>query len=135
MPPLMSAFIMRLLRGEPPIIYGDGEKRRDFIYIDDVTSFNALALVDARTDGRVYNVGTGVNYSLNEIYAQVAALVGVAIPPLYKPELPGEADVTLADVTDSLALGWRPRVSLTEGLERSIEYITHVLDASGQTLR
>lgn len=135
MPPLMSAFIMRLLRGERPIIYGNGEKRRDFIYIDDVTAFNALTLVDSRTDGHVYNVGTGVNHSINEIYAKVAALLGATLTPVHQAELPGEAEVTLADVEDSLALGWRPRVSLTEGLQRAADYITQVLDPNGQSVR
>src|SRR5438445_5246934 len=53
-PPLMSAFAIKMLRGERPVIYGTGEKRRDFIYIDDVTEFNALALQSPRTDGQVY---------------------------------------------------------------------------------
>src|SRR5213080_2084108 len=66
-PPLMSAFAMKLLRGERPIIFGTGEKRRDFVYVDDVVDFVLLVLRDSRMDGGVFNVGSGVNRSVNEI--------------------------------------------------------------------
>ena len=131
MPPLMSAFIIRLLDGERPIIYGSGEKRRDFIYIDDVTEFNVLALRDPRTDGRVYNVGSGVNYSVNEVFSAVEELLKTGLRSVYKEDLPGEADVTLADIQNERELGWEPRVRLREGIERSIAYIKeHVLGES-----
>ncbi len=120
---MMSAFIMRLLQGERPVIYGTGEKRRDFIYIDDVTEFNLLALRDPRTDGQVYNVGSGVNYSVNEIFSAAEELLKTGLRPVYKDDLPGEAEITLADISNEIALGWKPRVSLRDGIERSIAYI------------
>jgi UDP-glucose 4-epimerase len=58
-----------------------------------------------------------------ELYRRVADLLGTAIEPEYKPELPGEAEATLADVSAARALGWEPRVDLDEGLRRSIDYI------------
>jgi UDP-glucose 4-epimerase len=58
-----------------------------------------------------------------ELYRRVAGLLGTAIEPEYKPELPGEAAATLADVSAARALGWEPRVDLDEGLRRSIDYI------------
>ena len=122
-PPLMSAFAIRLLRRERPIIYGTGEKRRDFIYIDDVTDFNVLALRDSRTDGGVYNVGTGVNYSVNDIFHQVEAILQTGLKPTYEDDLPGEAEATLAGIQLELSLGWRPRVGLRNGIERSIAYV------------
>jgi UDP-glucose 4-epimerase len=130
-PPLMSAFAMALLRGESPVIYGSGEKRRDFVYVDDVTEFNLLALRDGRTDGQVYNVGSGVNHSVNEIFALMAALLGSRVRPVYRDDLPGEAEATLADIGPARALGWAPRVGFREGLERSIAYVEeHVLGES-----
>lgn len=122
-PPLMSAFAIKLLRGERPTIYGTGEKRRDFIYVDDVTDFNVLALCDSRTDGGVYNVGTGVNYSVNEIFLVVEDLLRTSLTPLHADDLPGEAEATLASIGNELKLGWRPRVGLRAGIERSIEYV------------
>ena len=122
-PPLMSAFALKLLRGERPVIYGTGEKRRDFVYVDDVTEFNVLALRDPRTDGHVYNVGSGVNYSVNDVFREVEALLRTGLAPIYKDDLPGEAEATLADIQTELKLGWRPRVGLREGIERSIAYV------------
>jgi UDP-glucose 4-epimerase len=127
-PPVMSAFILRLLRGEVPTIYGTGEKRRDFIYVDDVNDFHVQCLDDARTIGGTFNLGSGRDYSVNEILAEIQLLLGTAVSAQHLPDLPGEADRTCADAGRARALGWRPRVGLREGLEKSIAYIrTHVL--------
>jgi len=131
-PPVMSAFIIRMLRGERPVIYGTGEKRRDFIYVDDVNDFHMALLEGAWSNGRVFNVGTGVNYSINEIYQLVEELLQTGLKPIYKPDLPGEAQVTLADITAGRELGWQPKVDIHEGLRRSIQYIRErVLQAVG----
>jgi UDP-glucose 4-epimerase len=122
-PPVMSAFIIRMLRGERPIIYGTGEKRRDFIYVDDVNDFHMIVLEEPRSNGRVFNVGTGVNFSINEVYQLVEQLLQTGLKPIYKPDLPGEAQVTLADITAGRELGWQPKVDIYEGLRRSIQYI------------
>lgn len=122
-PPVMSAFIIRMLQGERPVIYGSGEKRRDFIYVDDVNALHRVILDDPRSAGRVFNVGTGTNYSVNEVYAAVESLLNTGLEPVYKPDLPGEAQMTLADISSARELGWSPRVELREGLSRSIRYI------------
>jgi UDP-glucose 4-epimerase len=122
-PPVMSAFIIRMLRGERPIIYGTGEKRRDFIFVDDVNDLHLLLLEDPRSNGRVFNVGSGVNFSTNEIYRLIEELLQTGLHPIYKPDLPGEAQVTLADITAARELGWKPRVDIHDGLRRTIQYI------------
>jgi nucleoside-diphosphate-sugar epimerase len=122
-PPVMSAFIIKLLRGERPVIYGTGEKRRDFIYVDDVNDFHLRCIDDERTEGEAYNLGTGVNYSVREIYDEIATQLGTSIEPEFRPDLPGEAQANLADISAARALGWEPRIDLHEGLARSIEYI------------
>ncbi|MBX6366017.1 MAG: NAD-dependent epimerase/dehydratase family protein [Gemmatimonadetes bacterium] len=129
-PPVMSAFILNLLRGERPTIYGTGEKRRDFVYVDDVNDFHVLCLWDARTDGRVFNLGSGESHSVREIFEAVRRLVGADVEPVYADDLPGEAWETRADISAARALGWSPRVGLEEGLRRLIEYIRrHVVGA------
>jgi nucleoside-diphosphate-sugar epimerase len=122
-PPVMSAFIIKLLRGERPVIYGTGEKRRDFIYVDDVNDFHLRCIDDERTEGEVYNLGTGINYSVREIYDEIATQLGTSIEPEFRTDLPGEAQANLADISAARALGWEPRIDLHEGLARSIEYI------------
>jgi UDP-glucose 4-epimerase len=128
-PPVMSAFIIKLLKGERPVIYGTGGKRRDFVYVDDVNDFHMLCVKDARTEGGTYNVGSGESYSVREIFDRIAALLGTNSEPRHEPDLPGEAEQTLGDIRAARALGWEPKIDLTTGLERSIAYIReHVLD-------
>ena len=123
MPPVMSAFILKLLRGEQPRIYGTGEKRRDFIYVDDVNSFHLKCVEDERTDNRTFNLGTGENYSINQIFEHIEGLLKTGIKPKYEPEMPGEAEITLADIGETLSTGWRPQTNLTTGLVKSIAYL------------
>jgi nucleoside-diphosphate-sugar epimerase len=131
-PPVMSAFAIKLLRGEQPVIYGSGEKRRDFIYVDDVNAFHLLSAFEPHTDGKTYNLGSGVNYSVREIFDRIAALVGSTLEPRHEADLPGEAQDTLADLTLARSLGWEPRVDLTSGLTRSLAYIReHVIERAG----
>ena len=127
-PPVMSAFILKLLRGERPVIYGTGEKKRDFVYVDDVNAFHLQCLLDPRTDGAVFNVGSGKNYSIREIYQEIAHLLQADVEPEFRGDLPGEAQETLADIRSAQSLGWNPHTSLREGLKASIAYIReHVM--------
>jgi UDP-glucose 4-epimerase len=122
-PPVHSAFIIKLLRSERPTIYGDGEKRRDFVFVDDVNDFHLQCIEDARTDGEAFNLGSGVSTSVNELYALVSRMLGQDVRPEHKPDLAGEAETTHADIAKARALGWEPRVSLEAGLRRQIDYI------------
>ena len=122
-PPVMSAFIIKLLKGVAPIIYGTGEKRRDFIYVDDINDFHLQCLTDQRTDGGVFNLGAGVNYSVNDIYRLVSNLLDIHVPPQRLPDQPGEAETTLADISAARALGWVPKTDIETGLKNAIAYI------------
>ena len=122
-PPVMSAFIIKLLKGDVPTIYGNGEKRRDFVYVDDINDFHVKCLTDPRTDGGVFNLGAGVNYSVNDIYQLVSNLLDIHVPPLRMPDLPGEAQITLADITAAKKLGWIPKTDICRGLQNAIQYI------------
>jgi UDP-glucose 4-epimerase len=122
-PPVMSSFIIRMLQGERPVIYGTGEKRRDFVYVDDVNDLHLVILEDDRANGKILNVGSGVNFSINEIYGLTDGLLKTGIRPIYKPDLPGEAQITLADISAAKRLNWKPRVDIRDGLSRTIEYL------------
>jgi len=122
-PPVFSAFIIKLLKNERPVIYGTGEKRRDFVHVDDVNDFHLQCLTDPRTDGKTFNIGSGLNYSINEIYHLIAELLGSDLEPMYMPDLPGEAWSTLADITEAKKLGWEPKIDIRTGLQTSIAYI------------
>ena len=122
-PPLMSAIIIKLLRGEQPIIFGDGEKRRDFVYVNDVNDAHLLLMKEDKANNEVYNIGYGKNYSVNEIYKMIRDLTGIAIDPIYKENLPGEAQINLADCAKLKSLGWEPKTTLEEGLKIQLDYI------------
>jgi UDP-glucose 4-epimerase len=126
-PPVMSAFILRLLRSERPTIYGTGEKRRDFVYVDDVNDFHAQCLTDARTEGGTFNLGSGEDHSVREIFEMIRALLGSAVEAERAADLPGEATRTCADIGRARALGWAPRTPLAEGVRRSVAHIRRVL--------
>ncbi|CAN5677437.1 SDR family oxidoreductase [soil metagenome] len=133
-PPVMSAFIIKLLSGERPTIYGTGEKRRDFIYVDDVNDFHLQCLTDDRTCGRTFNLGSGTDYSVREIYDEIQSLMGTNVEPLHAPDLPGEAERTCGDIAQARELGWAPGTGLREGLQWTIDYIRrNVVSADGLT--
>jgi len=122
-PPVFSSFIIKILRSEQPVIFGTGEKRRDFIHVDDINDFHIKCMTDSKTDNDVFNLGSGVNYSINEIYDTIASLLEYKNKPLYKPDLPGEAFANLADISKAKSLGWSPKVDLRTGLKSSINFI------------
>jgi UDP-glucose 4-epimerase len=122
-PPVFSAFIIKFLKGERPVIYGDGSKRRDFIHVDDINDFHILAMNDDRTNGRVYNLGTGKNVSVLEIYKMIQKILGSQIEPEFKSNQAGEAQENLADTSKALLLGWNPKTGLEEGMKGMVSYI------------
>ena len=122
-PPVMSGIIVKLSQEKRPVIYGNGSKRRDFIYIDDVNDFHILAMKDKRADGKTFNLGGGKNYSVLEIYKMVSKILKTNIKPIFKLDQEGEAKQNLGDISKARKLGWEPKTSLEEGLKHSIEYI------------
>lgn len=121
-PPVMSAFIIKLLREEAPTIYGTGEKRRDFVHVNDINRFHEMCINDNRTDNAVFNLGSGVSYAVNEIFEKISHLLKTDIAPIIKSELPGEAYETLANTSAAEKLGWKPEITLEQGLMDFIEY-------------
>ena len=115
----MSRFIRAALDGCPIEIYGGGQQSRDFTYVDDIVTANLLAAEKA-PPGRIYNIGGGVEVTVNEIVRTLERQIGT-LRTLRQEEGPGEARRTSADT--SLArkeLGYRPRVGLEEGLTRQL---------------
>lgn len=130
-PPLFSALIINLLKGNQPTIFGNGTKRRDFVYVDDINDFHILCINDERTTGKVFNLGSGINHSVNEIYDIVSELTGTGIRPKYLDDLPGEAFQNLADITEAKKLGWHPSTDIKTGMQKSVDFIRKEI-ASGR---
>ena len=125
---VLAIFITRMLKGEQPTIYGDGEQSRDFTFIDNVVSGNLLAC-EAPADkvaGMYFNVATGTRVTLNYTYSVLQKLIGYREPPLYGPERAGDIKHSLADI--SLAekqLGYQTLVKFEDGLSRTVDWYKH----------
>ena len=110
--PVMGIFTRQRDAGEPLTIVGDGEQRRDFIHVSDVVNANIMAALSNQEDeyyGQVYNVGSGTNYSVN----QIAAMISDNTTNI--PARPGECHVTLANYDKIYkAFGWKPQIKLED---------------------
>jgi UDP-glucose 4-epimerase len=121
---VISIFIDRLARGEPPLIYGDGEQTRDFIFVSDVVRANLLAAAVPQAAGQLFNIGTGRPVSLNHLVALLADLSQVAISPVYQAPRPGDIRHSYASAEQARqVLGWSAQVPLAEGLKRLIQTV------------
>jgi len=111
---VVAIFAGKLLAGEPCTVFGDGEQTRDFVYVDDVV--DAFVRAADRGEGLLANIGTGVETSVNELYAAMAAAAGVDTPPVYAPARAGElARSALDPGRAGRELGWSPTTSLADG--------------------
>jgi UDP-glucose 4-epimerase len=118
---VVAIFCHRLLTGERPVINGDGEQTRDFVYVGDVAVANLRALERPDVAGPV-NIGTGLETSVNALYRRLAAAAGTEQPPGRAPARPGEQRRSCLDPGRAeRRLGWRPQVSLDEGLARTYD--------------
>jgi len=120
---VVSRFIDAIVSGKRPVIYGDGEQTRDFTYVENVTDANLVACHAPQAAGRVYNVGCGQRTSLNQLWEVMAKLSGSNMKPVYESERAGDVRHSQADITRAAEeLGYLPRISLSEGLERSLSF-------------
>jgi UDP-glucose 4-epimerase len=129
---VVAIFGQRLLAQEPAIINGDGEQTRDFIYVDDVVRANMLAVT---TDLRgIYNVGTGIETTVNVLYTHLATHSGVTGAPRHGPPKVGEQRRSVLDCRKlHTATGWTPTVLLDEGLRRTVAYFAEQRSAGKTT--
>jgi nucleoside-diphosphate-sugar epimerase len=115
--------VSRMLRGERPTIYGDGEQTRDFCHVANVVRANLLAAESDRAAGQVVNVGCGVAISVNQIVRSVNAITGLNVQAEHVAPRPGEIRHSLADISAARELlGYEPVLMFEEGLAKAIEW-------------
>lgn len=120
---VISRFITALLDGRRPVIYGDGEQTRDFTYVANVVDGVLRACEVPNVGGRVINVATGSRVSLNALLQTLCDIVGVQAEPAYAPPRPGDIRHSHADISLARSLlGYEPRISLEEGLRRTVAW-------------
>jgi UDP-glucose 4-epimerase len=119
---VVAIFSEQLLAGVTPTIYGDGTKTRDYIEVSDVVRANLAAL--SKGDGEVFNIASGQPTSDYEIFRAVEGALGLSgIEPRYAAKRPGEVDHIFLDIGKAASeLGWKPAVTLEEGIRRTAEW-------------
>lgn len=127
---VVAIFLQRLLAGEAPVINGDGKYIRDYVFVEDVARANLLALEGEWEGFRAYNVGTGVGTDVNQLESGLRLALQEVLrrqgkemelpAAVYGPPRPGDLRSSLLDANKiQQELGWRPRVTLAEGLKHT----------------
>ena len=121
---VITIFINRLLRNEPPIIYGDGEQTRDFTHIRDVVQANMLALNKKSATGEVFNIATGTPTTINQLAAMLQQIMNKTdLKPIYTNPRPGDIKHSYADITKAKnLLQYKPKVPLKNGLTKLVDW-------------
>jgi UDP-N-acetylglucosamine/UDP-N-acetyl-alpha-D-glucosaminouronate 4-epimerase len=122
---VVPLFIAAALRGDQPLIYGDGDQTRDFTFVTNVVEANLLACRAAadQAAGQVFNIGYGTATNIRELWQRIATYVGSDAEPLHEPPRPGDVRHSLASIARAREqLNYSPTVSLDEGLLHTIAY-------------
>ncbi len=123
---VVAIFIQKMLRGEHPIINGDGEQTRDFVYVEDVARANILAIKNATSES-IFNIGTGIEISVNRIFNHLRDIVNPNIEEKHGPAKAGEQQRSVIDFSKAKKmLSWEPEVLLNNGLIKTYEYFRSV---------
>lgn len=130
---VIPIFITRLLRGERPVVYGDGHQSRDFTYVRNVVQGNLLAAEAeaAKVAGRTFNVANGRSITLLELIATLNEALGTQLAPDHQPPRAGDVRESMADISAATTLlGYVPQVNFDEGIQRSISYYREIVGAA-----
>ena len=122
---VLAIFCRKMLAGDQPTIYGDGEQSRDFTYIDNVVAGNLLAAAApaVKVSGQMMNLATGARITLNQTFDILKDLTGYEGKPAYADGRAGDIKDSLADISRAkMLLGYEPKVDFREGLRRTVEW-------------
>ncbi len=118
---VLSLFASAALEKKAPVIFGDGEQSRDFTFVEDVAELTVKAATAAGVSGKVYNAGNGGRFTLNETWALIQQIEGIAIAANYGPPRPGDVLHSQADTTAVRRdIGHAPQFSFEQGLRRTL---------------
>jgi nucleoside-diphosphate-sugar epimerase len=120
---VLSRFMLAVIEGKQPVIYGDGEQSRDFTYIDNIVDETLRACESKGASGLVFNGGTGARITLNEVLKLLEEITGKKIEAKHDPPRTGDIRDSQADVTLAhKVLGYQPIVPFEEGLQRTWDW-------------
>jgi UDP-glucose 4-epimerase len=120
---VIPRFLRRMLSGEAPVIFGDGEQSRDFTPVANVVEANLRAAVSPRGVGEVFNVACGRASTLNQLVGWLNAALGTTLAPIHEPPRPADIRHSYASIQRAeTVLGYRPQVDVEEGLRRTVSW-------------
>ncbi len=118
---VIAIFLQKLFNGEQAIINGDGKQTRDYVYVADVVKANVAAL--EKGDNDVFNIGTGVETDVNEIYQELNQATGVNMPEKHGPGMSGEQRRSVLNIDKAgKVLGWKPDFDFAGGIKATVEF-------------
>jgi UDP-N-acetylglucosamine/UDP-N-acetyl-alpha-D-glucosaminouronate 4-epimerase len=130
---VIPKFTTRLLRKLKPVIFGDGKQTRDFTYVSNVVDAMLAACSAQKVEGDVFNVACGERVTIGGLSNMIGGVVGWSTEPRLKPARSGDVRHSLADVGKAEdVLGYRVKVNLQEGLERTVEWYRKCAEASSE---
>ena len=131
---VITAFVARLLNGQPPIIHGDGYQTRDFVHVDDVVSANMLALRSSNAVGKVLNIASGTSTTVLQLAKILGKITNTTrLRPRFTSNIEGDIKHSLGDITKARkTLEFHPKVTLNDGLSRLVEWHMNMIHASNQ---
>jgi UDP-glucose 4-epimerase len=121
-PPVVAQFVKQALTGGSLVVMGSGEQTRDFVYVDDVVEALVIAASAAGVDGRVINIGSGVELSMNALVSVIERVVSQEVSVIHNADESGGVSRLCADITLARRLlDFEPQIGLQDGLQRTID--------------
>jgi len=120
---VISIFMSKASTKKTPVVYGDGNQCRDFIFVKDVIKANLLSATESKAPGNIFNIGSGKSVSINRLWRMICQLKGNHIEPKYAPPRAGDIRESVANIDYSQKiLGFEPEYSFEKGLKETFEY-------------
>ena len=120
---VIPRFIGAILRGRPPVVFGDGEQSRDFVFIGDVVYANLLAMAARRVRGETVNIASGRRTALNQLLEVLGTILGEGVKPIYQRPRKGDIRHSSADIQKARRLlKYQPKTDLVKGLKETVRY-------------
>lgn len=120
---VISIFMTQALKGQPPVIHGDGRQSRDFVFVGDAVQALISAATSPSAAGKVFNVGTGQSVTIDALWKVIATLSGSGATPVHGPPRPGDVPHSVASIDCARTdLGFAPQVSFETGLKMTMDW-------------
>lgn len=120
---VIPRFILALLNGQKPNIYGDGEQSRDFTYVENVVDANLKACLTESVGGEIINIASSQRYSINQLWEALSKITSIDLEPFYTEPKSGDIRHSLGDIDKAKKiLEYEVKIDFEEGLKKTVEY-------------